>query len=128
MGHRLSRNVSGLYDYARFSQILEAVTYRDWRWRVGYDNARCYLQVEFDAPDATFLAPEVPIQHGRKWWLSQHMTVSEVVQTALAAILAAVEHEAREDFRYRGQAVYGPHFDVESLHALASAGATDVRS
>jgi hypothetical protein len=56
--------------------------------------------------------------HGRKWRLSEHMTRSEVVRTALAAVLAVEEHEARERFLYRGQAVYGPHFDVNVLADL----------
>lgn len=55
----------------------------------------------------------------RKWPLSKHMTRSEVVQTALAATLMAIEHEARESFKYRGSAIFGPHFDVEALLTLA---------
>jgi len=52
---------------------------------------------------------------GRKWLLSQHMTDSEIVQTALLAVLVCEEHEARERFRYRGAAIFGPHQDVEDL-------------
>lgn len=56
----------------------------------------------------------------RKWLLSYHMTKSELVQTALKAVLTAVEHEAREQFKYLGQAVFGPHFDVEIMAAVAA--------
>lgn len=57
---------------------------------------------------------------GRKWRLSNFMTKSEVVQTAFLAVLTAVEHETREQFKYRGAAIFGPHFDVERLVTLAA--------
>jgi hypothetical protein len=57
---------------------------------------------------------------GRKWLLSEHMVVGEIVQTAFLAIKAALEHEAREQFRYRGAMVFGPHFNVERLVSLAN--------
>ena len=56
-----------------------------------------------------------PLQKGRKWRISKHMTQSEVVQTCLAAVLAFEEHEARENFTVAGQACYGPHLDVNAL-------------
>lgn len=65
---------------------------------------------------------DIPLQFnsGRKWRLSQFMTKSEVVQTALVAYLSWVEHEARESFKYKGWAIFGPHFNVDSLVDLAS--------
>jgi len=48
-----------------------------------------------------------------------HMTPSEVVQTAFKSVLTAEEHEAREAFRYRNEAIFCPHFDVEALHQIA---------
>lgn len=55
---------------------------------------------------------------GRKWLLSVHMTKGEFVQTCLMAVLTALEHEAREKFKYKGQSVFDPHYDIDSLHAL----------
>ncbi len=66
-------------------------------------------------------------QRSRKWRLSEHMTRSEVVQTALKAVLTAVEHEAREKFLYRGRAIFGPHFDVDELARLCDDGIPDIR-
>lgn len=43
------------------------------------------------------------------------MTKSEFVRTCFLAVLQAVEHETRENFRYRGKAVFGPHIDVDAL-------------
>ncbi len=56
---------------------------------------------------------------GRKWRISSFMTKSEVVNTAFAALMAWWEHEAREAFKFRGHAIYGPHHDVEALCEVA---------
>lgn len=84
-----------------------------------------YLQIEAEDTCASSGLPTV--WRSRKWLLSPHMTTSELVQTAFKAVLTAVEHEARERFRYRGRTVFCPHFDVEALVTLCDAGAVDVR-
>ena len=56
---------------------------------------------------------------GRKWRISPYMTVSEVVQTVLAASLAWHEHEAREQFLFQGSRIFGPHLDVYELMMIA---------
>ena len=102
------------------------ISFPDFEFRVGEDGAAFYLQVRSTSPCAKTGAPYE--WGGRKWRISVHMTVSEVVQTALMAMLAAVEHEAREAFRYRGKAIFGPHFNVEHLVALCDRpDAEDVR-
>jgi hypothetical protein len=55
---------------------------------------------------------------GRKWRLSPFMTDGEVVQTAFMAIMAANEHETREQFTYRGVSVFDPHYDIDKLVEL----------
>ena len=66
---------------------------------------------------------------GRKWRLSSYMTRSEIVQTALKAVLTAEEHEVRERFKYRGVSIFGPHYDVDKLWELrAGEDALDVRA
>lgn len=95
------------------AEILGAISYRDWIFRLGYDGPRLFLQVVFKAGNEW--------QRGRKWLLSPHMTKSELVQTAFKAVLTAEEHEAREHFRYMGAVIFGPHFDVDRLAELASA-------
>lgn len=109
----------------RFVNVLNGVSFRDWSFvvrRLDRQAERFYLQAQFDAPCA--LTGKVERQRGRKWLLSQHMTDSEIVQTALMATLAAVEHEAREDFHFDGAAVFGPHMDVRALHGVR----TEVRA
>jgi hypothetical protein len=110
-----------------FQAILAEIEFRDWELHLGGESPALWLQVRFDAPDVA--TGKWCAQHGRKWMLSQHMTKSELVQTAFKAIATALEHEAREDFRYRGQAVFGPHFDVDTLAAIAASGESlDIRS
>lgn len=55
---------------------------------------------------------------GRPWVLSTHMTDGEVVQTAFLATMTALEHEARENFKFDGVTVLDPHLDI---HAMAEA-------
>jgi hypothetical protein len=85
-----------------------------------------YLQLHWRAPDNVTGEPDT-YQSSRKWRLSPFMTRSEIVSTCFKAVMTAIEHEAREQFTYRGAAIYGPHFDVEALVDLATTGHEDVR-
>lgn len=98
-----------------FEELLRAtiadLKYRDWEFRIEKDGIGLwYLQVRFVHAGITWT--------GRKWRMSMHMTRSEIVQTALKAVLTAEEHEARERFLFRGRAIFGPHLSVESLWGL----------
>ena len=84
--------------------------------KADYPTTRCYLQI--NAVSSCNVDGGRYVWKGRKWFLSPHMTRSEVVQTAFMAVLAAVEHETREQFKYSGQSIYDPHFDVNALHRL----------
>lgn len=99
--------------------VNTSVRYRDWEFYIGRDSAVTYLQIQF--------ADAGSRQHGRKWMLSQFMTKSEIVQTALKAVLAAEEHEARERFLYHGKSVFGPHFDIDELLRICDSESLDVR-
>jgi hypothetical protein len=95
-------------------------------WELGEDGERLYLQVKWWGHNSETGAREWCI--GRKWFLSPHMTNSEVVQTAFAAVMAVMEHETREFFQYKGQPIFCPHYDVEILVALHRRGSCqDVR-
>lgn len=63
----------------------------------------------------------------RRWLISPHATDSEIVQTLFKICLTAVEHEAREGFSFKGQSVFGPHFDVHALADLSARGGLDAR-
>lgn len=100
--------------------ILGKVWYKDWTLRTGVDRGDrqhtegYWLQWEWITGDFPYQT-----QRSRKWRLSKYMTPSEIVQTAFKAALTAEEHEAREAFKYKGESIFGPHFDIEALHELA---------
>lgn len=96
---------------------------------VGDFKGATYLQASFRAP-CNFSGGKAVRQKTRKWQLSAHMTNSELVHTALKCVLTSIEHEAREQFRYRNAAIFGPHFDVERLVELCGHGdkALEVRA
>lgn len=112
-------------------EILAEVRYQGYSFQVHGDfdaGPATYLQAFFTAPDNDDQR-FVLATHTRKWLLSRYMTRSELVQTAFKCVLTSIEHEAREQFTYRGQRVFGPHFDVDALVSLAGAGAAalDIR-
>lgn len=80
------------------------------------EEGRLYLQVSAEVHDSEL--GKRTVHRGRKWDISEHMTDSEIVQTALKAFLTFEEHEARESFSYRGVKIFGPHLDVDELAAL----------
>jgi len=114
-------------DKLEILELLKQVSYKDWRFTVGEDQDRLYLQVAFDTTDNAKPSSIRHLQTGRKWMLSPYMTKSEIVQTAFKAALTAEEHETREQFRYKGEAIFGPHFDVDALRGLALMNKTDTR-
>lgn len=100
----------------QISDALSAIRYKDWSLRVGADASRNYapfLQWRFNA--ACVKTGEICEQPGRKWYLSEHMTESELVGTAFKAALTAEEHECREAFTYHGCRVFNPHLSVRVL-------------
>lgn len=43
------------------------------------------------------------------------MCKNEIVTTAFKAVMTAMEHEVRENFRYRGASIFNPHMDPDKL-------------
>lgn len=56
---------------------------------------------------------------GRKWLISFHSTESEVILTALKAVLTFLEHEVRESFLYKNLALFHPHPNLDDLLEIA---------
>lgn len=97
-------------------RTLSQVHYKDWEFLFVITGDFGYLQIQFNAPDNdAFIKGTIKRYHSRKWLLSQHMTKSELVTTALKAVLTAEEHEAREQFSYKNIRIFDPHVDVEAL-------------
>ena len=94
--------------------IIGNLVYLDWEFYVGEMGDGWYLQMRFDAPDAD--TGQIERQHCRKWYISSWMTPTEVVDTAYKAVEAAVIHEMKESFLYRGRPIHNPHTSVESRY------------
>lgn len=78
---------------------------------------RVFLQVVYIAPCIkTEWSKEF---HGRKFYLSTHMTQDEVVKTAFLAFKLAVEHEIMEGFSVGGKTLFNPHVDFTELLAIS---------
>lgn len=108
-----------------FADLVEDITYKpEWEWYIGVMGDGYYLQLQWDDEDN--FNPGKPYRsHGRKWYLSPHMTDSEVVLTAWAAVEFAEIHEARERFKFQGACVFNPHVDIKALQAVSEM--TEVR-
>jgi hypothetical protein len=96
-------------------KIVANVAYRRHQFHIvdkpGLDGF--FLQLRFLAPCAH--RETRTLQFSRKWYISCFSTPSEVVHTAFKAVLTAEEHEVREAFCYKGEAIFGPHFSVDWL-------------
>ena len=90
------------------------VKYLDWEFYIGRKGEAIYLQLRFDAPD-NYHPEKVEKQYCRKWQLSIWMTPTELVQSAWAAVQRAIQHEASEQFLYRGCDIYNTHMNVGKL-------------
>lgn len=107
--------------------VLVAVSHHGYRLEILADDGEAHPYMIGRYEEACVLTGVAATQATRKWRLSPHMTRSEIVQTALKLVLTSAEHRVREHFLYRGQRVYGPHFDVDGLYELAAQGALDKR-
>lgn len=74
---------------------------------------------------ASFMAPcnvdggEPKEQFTRQWVIEPTNTNEQIVQTCLKLVLTSVEHEAREQFKFNGVAVFGPHLRLSALSNAA---------
>lgn len=107
-------------NFSEAADILEEIDYPGFIFHMHSNGnfSSAYLQIICKA-ECNITGKEIE-WHSRKWKLSQHMTKSEFVQTAFKAVLTAIEHEAREKFKYRGVSIFDPHYDVDRLVELRS--------
>ncbi len=94
------------------SKILDGIKYKDWKLKHKDD----YIQWTWT--DTCSKTGEQKPWSGRKWKLSEHMTESELVGTAFLALNTALEHEAREFFRYNDKIVFNPHISIHVLQTV----------
>lgn len=99
-----------------FQKILDRIEYPSFTFTCHLSGEALYLQISC-AGRCNVTGGDLDWKSG-KWLLSEHMLDSEIVQKALKATLTALEHEARELFKYRGRAIFDPHYDLERLWEL----------
>lgn len=104
---------------------MREVRYQDYDFCISQEGDKVYLQAYFEEPD--IVTGNMELQATRKWLLSDHMTKSEFIQTMFKLCITSAEHRCREHFRYKGSAVYSPHFDVDELEKLCKAHKFDYR-
>lgn len=107
------------YPQLGYEGVIKALSYPGWEFQCGHDGeGGPWLRIKCE--EGVCNVTGKPMRwYSRKWRLSAHMTDGEVVQTAFMAVLAALEHEARENFKFIGVAVLQPHYDIYKLMALA---------
>jgi hypothetical protein len=120
--------------YERLSTIIEDIDLgMNCTIRVGHDEAydldgadigRYFIQIQCYRRDV--ITGEMGFGRGGKYHLSEFQTKSEIVQMIFGAYKAYWEHEARENFQYRGRRVFGPHIDVDAQWEASKK--VDVRS
>lgn len=95
---------------------------KGWRFVVGTKGDALFLQIVFKAKcNVTGLMKP---QHCRKFMLSEHMTVTEIVQSCFTAVRQAELHEAAEMFKYKGQDIFNRHVSVDNIaHMMSRWGA-----
>ena len=109
-------------------KFVDEFEFNDWTFKLGFTNDVPYLQIKFwDRDNMNRNDKTLYEQSCRKWQLSYYMTNDEVVSTAWKAVEAAVIHEAREQFKWRGEPIYRPHVDPEALWELSRANRVQKR-
>ena len=91
-------------------KLVERITYKDWWFDVQVYSQMIFVQVMFIAMSVTTGRKE--IQCGRRWLIEDSASDDAILRTCLLAVLTAEEHEARELFRVKGEAIFGPHRDL----------------
>jgi len=94
------------------SILIDAIKecrFRDWDFEVSPLPDGWKVRARFDAPD-NYSNPENKMTQWTRWWvIDQDCAPADVAKTLLLCVLTAVEHEAREEFFYKGKRIFSPH-------------------
>ncbi len=125
VAQQIARKEAGL-SFDEIGEIIDRIEYLDWEIRLRSDGPRPYLQIFGHGPNPKNDMIEEDWS-GRKWFISPHMCINEIIRTAYKAIDCAVQHEMNEMFLYKGQPVFTPHMDYDEIaeimedHSLTNA-------
>lgn len=115
-------------DFDSIKVIVDKLEYKDWTFVLEMDKMganRPYLQIQFW--DEDHFGGGQSLQKCRKWYLSYHMTDSEIVRTGYKALCAALDHERDELFKFDKVALFNPHHDLLFLAEFAKKKRIDIR-
>jgi hypothetical protein len=79
--------------------------------------SRIYIQITYCA--TCIKTKEYKLWTGRKFYLSDHMTVDEIIKTCFVAFKTAVEHEVMESFKVEGKTLFNPHVNYKELLSIS---------
>jgi len=97
-----------------FEQKFEIRVERD---NVYKTKGRVFLQIIYKAKCNK--SKKLENWHGRKFYLSEHMTEDEVIKTLFLAFKLTVEHEVMEGFKVDGKLLFNPHLSYTELLAIS---------
>jgi len=100
----------------KVGKLVARVSFLNYHIKVVDGHGGIYLRAEYFEDDIYSNVPER--QYTRKWLLSPWMTDSEIIQTCFKMCFTSMEHKTRENFKYKGARIFGPHFNVEDLVTL----------
>lgn len=83
----------------------------------GEHEGNLWIQVGTMRPD-TYTGQQ-ELGKGGKAYVSTYATHDEVVKKIFGLIMAYVEHETREGFKWKGRRIFNPHVTIEALHSVA---------
>jgi hypothetical protein len=102
----------------RLRSVLGRVVYPGYHFTAHERSGMVYVKAQFMAPCAKTGEPER--QTTRRWLIRPDASEMEIVQTLFKLVLTSLEHEARENFKWCGRAVLGPHMDLDQLWKAAA--------
>jgi hypothetical protein len=113
--------------FEEIQAILDKVQFRDRTFRLIEKDGCFLLQMRYMEADVEKENSEPVLQSTRKWYISQYMTASEIVETCWACVCRSQLHVAGEHFQYQGRRVYSQHFDIDARLEACDKGKFDRR-
>lgn len=109
-----------------FQDVIDRIQYRpgEWSKKLKLDGDRWYFQWSW--PGVCNFTGKPIVSNSAKYYLSPHMTQTEVVNRVFLAAVKAEEHETRERFLFRPtaddqwRAPYNTHIDIKQLYEVAN--------
>ena len=101
---------------SELQDVLKQIQFEEYQFFLRRREDHYLLFARYDEKD--IVTGQVETQTTRKWFISEHVSKSEFVQSVFKLCLTSMEHRTREEFRYNKKRIFGPHFDVDALHQI----------